>query len=96
MTSHPGLPDSRPDLGEQLHERVVDHERNGHVQTDPGHARNGALVEGGGALVDPDLPAAVPRVFVLVRLEALHARLDDVDRGVSEDGRRAGHRSKRA
>jgi len=62
----------RPDFVEHLHEAVVDHEGDGHVQADPGHPGDGSLVEGLGSLFDHDLASAVQRVLVPGCLQALH------------------------
>ena len=40
------LPPLGPDLVEEVHEAVVDHEGDGHVQAHSAHARQRSLVEG--------------------------------------------------
>jgi hypothetical protein len=40
-----------PDLVEELHEAVVDHKGDGHVQADAAHARQRPLVEGACSLL---------------------------------------------
>lgn len=44
-----------PDLWEEFHEGIVDHERDGHVQADATHARNGALVEAANQYVQENI-----------------------------------------
>ena len=56
--------DLRPDLVEHLHEAVVDHERDGHVQTDPRHPGDGTLVESPRTLVDHNLAGAIHGISV--------------------------------
>ena len=81
---------SGPDLVEELHERVVNHEGDGNVEADAAHPGDGALVEGLGSLVHPDLLGAVPGVLVPVGLQTLHPRLDNVQWSVAKDGAGAG------
>ena len=45
----------KTDLAEELHEAVVDHEGDGDIEADPGHAGQGAFVEGPRSLVLQDL-----------------------------------------
>ena len=66
----------RPELVEHLHEAVVDHEGDGHVQADPGHPRDGSLVESLGTFVDHDLAGAVQRVLVPGRVQSLHPTVE--------------------
>merc|ERR1719354_560715 len=56
---------SRIDLIEYLHKAVIDHEGDGHVQTDSAHTRQGSLVEGFGTLVLQYRPGTVQRILVL-------------------------------
>ncbi len=94
--SHSQEPNSLPNLVEHLHEGVVDHERDGHVEADPAQPGQRALVEGHGALVLPNLDSAVDRRLVLARLQPLHPGLDDVDGRVAKDGGGAGDGAERA
>jgi len=56
--------DLRPDLVEHLHEAVVDHERDGHVEADPRHPGDGTLVESPWTLVDHNLASAIHGISV--------------------------------
>lgn len=76
-----------PEGVEQVHEAVVDHERDGNIQTDARQARNRSLVEGHRTLVLQDLSCAMQGVLVLRRFESLHSGLDDVKWGVAEHTR---------
>ena len=62
---------SRPELVEEIHEGVVDHEGDGDVQADAAQSWHRALVERHRALLLPYLRSAVPAVFVLRRLQTL-------------------------
>lgn len=75
-----------PDLVEEVHEGVVDHEGDGDVEAHATEPRNGALVEGRETLVPGNLEHAVEGVLVLVSVKTLHACFDHVDGGVAEDG----------
>lgn len=57
-----------PEFVEQIHERIVDHECDGHIETDAAQPRHGALVEGGRSFVAPNLHETIGGVLVLGRL----------------------------
>ena len=64
---------SGPHFVEELHEAVVDHEGDGHVQAHARHPRDGSLVESSRTLVHQDLSGAVEGVLVPGCLQALHS-----------------------
>ena len=91
-----------PHFVEELYERIVDHKRDRHVQTHATQTRYSAFVEAvkrsalkmftkqkhlrHWAFVACDLHEAIERVPVLLGLKTLHARLDNVDGCVAENG----------
>lgn len=84
-----------PKLIEQIHKRIVDHERDADVEAHASQSRHRALVERLDALLAPDRHRTVGRVLVLVRLQSLHARLHHIHRRVAEHRRRTGDHTER-
>lgn len=80
-----------PNFVKQVHKRIVDHERNRHIQTHATQTRHRALVEGSRSLVLQYLQSTIRRVLVLGRLQSLHSRLHHIQWRVAKNGCSAGN-----
>lgn len=85
-----------PEFIEQIHERIINHKGDGHIETNPTQSRHRSLIECGRPLISPDLHCTVGRIPVLGRLQSLHTRFDHIDWCVAKDGRSTGHRTESA
>lgn len=68
-----------PEFVEQVHEGIVDHERDGNVKANTRQSRHGSFVERQRALLAPYLKEAVHCSLVLSRLQTLHSCLNDIN-----------------
>ena len=65
---------------------MEDSEGEGHVENDTDQAGSNASVEAGDSVLVPDLAEAVGKALVLVRVDALHLRLDHIHGVVGHGG----------
>ena len=72
-----------PELVEQVHKAIVDHERDGNIEADTRQTWNGSLVEGERSFMLPDLNSTIECVLVSRSLKSLHSSFDDIDGRVS-------------
>lgn len=75
-----------PHFIEKLHEAVVNHEGDGHIQGHATQPRYCPFVKRSQSLVFVNLDGTVQRVFVLGCFQPLHSCFDNVDGGVTKDG----------
>ena len=59
MFNKMSVEDSRPDLVEELHEGIIDHECDGNIKNHSAHPRHGSFVECSWSLIGHDLPAKI-------------------------------------
>ena len=60
----------------ELHEGIVDHKSDGHIEANSGHPRNRSFIESLWAFVDHNLLCALEGALVFGRLQALHPEYD--------------------